>query len=180
MWTDRNHQLQATNVNEIDNNTQLARTLDQECLIFRQSKQMVKQGQEKIMHTIKQGTIREVQDVERAVKALNEKVKNILQTSEVKETVDEVNRNRQQMYVSLQQAIKVFQDGQKTIRADPSLSPEQKKQYEKSMYEKVLSKLYTPQEIQAFQQMFANTVVILPRALQGQQSRLGLPGVARH
>jgi hypothetical protein len=180
MWTDNRLKNVHTSIKESNNNTQLARTLDQECLIFRQSKQIVKQGQEKIMHTIKQGTTREVQEVERAVKALNDKVKHIMETPEVQKTVDMVNKNRQQMYVSLQQAIKVFQDGQQTIRDDPSLSPEQKKQYQKAMYEKVLSKLYTPQEIQAFQQMFAGTVVIVPSGLQGGQPRLGLPGSARH
>lgn len=162
------------------NNTQLARTLDQECLIFRQSKQLVKQGQEQIMQKIKDETKPEVQAVERAVKALNQKVENIMQTPEVQQTMAKVEQNRQQMFVSLQQAIKVFQEGQKTIQDDPKLSPTEKTQYKKAMYNKILAKLYSPQEIQAFQQMFSGAVVIMPRGLNGPSQRLGLPGSARH
>ena len=151
------------------NNNQI-QSIDQ----FRRSKQDFQQSQKKIMETIQRNTQQEVKQVEQAINNLNQKVDLIMKTPEMKQEQTKMKQSKKLMFLSLQTALKAFQEGESAIQQRTDLSEAQKNHYIKELHQKLLEKLYTPDEINQFKQMLANTVVIMPKQITGPGQRPGV------
>ena len=71
----------------------------------------------------------------------------------------------------------MFDEGVKQIKMDNKLTDVEKQRYIKLMHSKLMSKLYSPQEIQAFQNMFSNVVLMSNDNIRNQRS---LPNINRY
>ncbi len=168
--TQKQNQIENTNTGIINYHTNNQLSLNNNCQMFRDNRLQLRQSEEIIMNTIKDSTKQEVKEVEAAVEKLNTKIKAVLETPQMKQEQVKVEKYQKIMKVSLKNAMEAFNEGVKQIKADTKLSEADKQRYIKLMYDKLLAKLYTPQEIQAFQNMFSNVILIAPNELRNQRS----------
>lgn len=145
----------------------VSRNFDQHCQMFRQNRQQVQESQEFIQNTVEQNTTHEMNDVKQAVDRLNRKVDAIMKTPQVQQETKKIEAASQQMEITAKKAIEAFELGKKTILARTDLSPQQKSAYTEAMYKKILAKLYSPEEIAQFEQMFKNIVIVGPHGPHG-------------
>jgi cellobiose-specific phosphotransferase system component IIB len=137
----------------------ISRNFDQQCQLFDEQRKLVKTSRDFIEHTIEANTKEEVNHVQHAVDRLNRKVDAILKTPQIKAQVERVEVVEKNMQITVKLAIKMFEVGKKSIVARIDLTPEQKHTYISSLHDKLLKKLYSPEEIQRFQNMFRNAIV---------------------
>ena len=138
----------------------VSRNFDQHCQMFQQNRQQVQESQEFIHKTVEQNTTHEMNDVKHAVERLNRKVDAIMKTPQVQQENKKIEVASQQMEITAKKAMEAFALGKKTILARTDLSPQQKSAYTEAMYKKILAKLYSPEEIARFEQMFKNIVIV--------------------
>ncbi len=148
---------------------------NRQCEIYKDSRLQLKKSQNQIMTTIQENTKEEVKQVKRAIEQLNQKVDSIMTSPQIKQVVKKAEKYQNIMKISLKNATETFQGGLVQIDKNPNLSETEKQKYRQAMYEKLMAKLYSPQEIQTFQNKFSNVVMVVPpenfrnqRALPGQ------------
>lgn len=145
------------------------RNFDQQCHLFRQQRYQLETSQEYIHKTVEQNTKQELADVKQAVERLNKKVDAVMRTPQIQEEKRKIEEADKQIQLTMQQAMQTFEEGRRTIQARGDLTPEQKERYTESLYQKIMGKLYTQEEMQEFERMFQNMVVMVPghKALMG-------------
>ena len=88
---------------------------------------------------------------------------------EVVETKNTMESCQQRMALSIEMAAKAFFKIKNMIQSKDTLTLEQKKQYEKKVYDKIISKFLNQEEIKAFEQMInSGSIMIMPN------NRIGL------
>jgi hypothetical protein len=132
---------------------------------FKRNKQEYQASQRRIMETIQRNTRHEVKQVEQAINNLNQKVDVIMKTPEMKKEESSMKQSQKMMFLSLQTALKAFKEGSDAIDQRTDLPPADKQKYQTALHEKLLEKLYTPEEIDKFKKMFSNMVVVIPKGL---------------
>ena len=152
---------------------------NRQCEIYKDSRLQLKKSENQIMTTIQENTKEEVKQVEKAIEQLNQKVDSIMASPAIKQVVKKAEKYQNIMKISLKNAKETFQEGLGQINKNPNLSETEKQKYRQAMYDKLMAKLYSPQEIQAFQNMFSNVVMVVPpdnfrnqRAVPGQRRPL--------
>ena len=153
----------------------ISRNFDQQCQLFHQQRRQVKTSQDFIHHTIEANTKEEVKHVQQAVDRLNRKVDAIMKTPQIKVESEKVEVAHKQMQLTVKRAIVMFETGKTTILARTDLTPQQKHTYLASLHDKLLKKLYTPEEIQRFQNMFRNVIVSVQNMPDSFRNTKALP-----
>jgi len=143
---------------------------------FKKSKQEFQASQRRIMETVERNTKKEVQLVEHAINNLNQKVDLIMKTPHMQQEENKMKQSKKLMFLSLQNALKAFEEGSASINQRKDLSPSDKQKYQQALHEKLLEKLYTPEEIDKFKKMFSNIVVVMPKELPRSTSSYDNPG----
>ena len=82
--------------------------LDREAALYKQSKESLKSNGEIIDKVIKKNTEKEVEEVQCAIKKLNEKVEAIMQTDFVKEKQTVIEASQEQMSSSIKKAYEAY------------------------------------------------------------------------
>ena len=126
--------------------------LDREAALYRNSKQQAEQSTNTIMTTVENNTKQEVDAVNQAIKNLNQKVEQILNTEQMKIEQNKIESSQKQMNNSIKTATETFFKVRKIIR-DKKLSPEQTIEYEKKLYKKIIEKFLTQEEIAEFEKI---------------------------
>jgi phosphoenolpyruvate-protein kinase (PTS system EI component) len=124
--------------------------LDREAVIYKQSKNDLIEYSKQVKDVVEQNTTQEVQEVEEAIKRLNEKVEKIMETKYVKERQEKIEAAQQQMMNSIKEASNTFFQVRGVIRSKDNLSPEEKLQYEEKLFHKILDKFMTKEEKELF------------------------------
>ena len=124
--------------------------LDREAAIYKQSKNDLIEYSKQVKDAVEQNTTQEVQEVEEAIKRLNEKVEKIMETKYVKERQEKIEAAQQQMMNSIKEASNTFFQVRGVIRSKDNLSPEEKFQYEEKLFHKILDKFMTKEEKELF------------------------------
>ena len=176
-FNNNNQQNQTSNRDIINYHTNNQLSLNNNCEIFRDNQIQFKKSKDLIIKVIKDNTQDEVKQVELAVDKLNNKIKTVLDRPEIKQENDKLEKYHKLMNISLKRAMEVFDEGVKQIKEDNKLTEGEKERYIKLMHEKLMSKLYSPQEIQAFQNMFSNLIVMSSDNIRNQRS---LPNINRY
>ena len=94
-----------------------------------------------IQNAVEQNTTKEVQEVEEAIKKLNEKVEKIMETDYVKERQQKIGAAQLQMMKSIKEASNTFFQVRNVIRSKENLTAEEKFQYEENYFIKFLINL---------------------------------------
>ena len=144
------------------NNNQLAElnSLDREGQLYRNSKQSIENTSKLIDKTIKDNTTKEVEDVQHAIKKLNEKVEKIMETDFIKEKQKSIQDSQKQMNDSVKKATEVFFKVRQMIIAKEGISEEKKQGYIKQLYERIIDKFMTKEERLFFERLVRNNGVI--------------------
>ena len=127
--------------------------LDREATLYKQSKESLKTNGEIIDKVIKKNTEKEVEEVQCAIKKLNEKVEAIMQTDFVKEKQTAIEASQEQMSSSIKKAYEAYFKVRTYILEKEGLDDEQKQAYIKKLYHKIIDKFMTPEEKSMFERL---------------------------
>ena len=131
----------------------LAKHFDEEKFIktWRASKEGLVKSEARLNDMVDKATAKEKNDIEAAIDRFNKKVGEVTKSKEYKEVESEVQTYKKQVGSHLSRAIGVFEEKRKEIMSHPQKGGAEKKKEVAKVYEYILSKLYTPDEIKAFQ-----------------------------
>lgn len=129
--------------------------LDREANLYRTSKETLKSNTETIDKAIKDNTKQEVEAVQNAIKILNEKVDKIMETDYVKDKQKQIESSQKQMSESIKKASDAFFKVKTYILEKEGLTEEQKQQYIKKLYEKLMDKFMTKEEKMFFERLIS-------------------------
>ena len=144
--------------------------LDREAAIYKQSKNDLIEYSKQVKDAVEQNTTQEVQEVEEAIKRLNEKVEKIMETKYVKERQEKIEAAQQQMMNSIKEASNTFFQVRGVIRSKDNLSPEEKFQYEEKLFHKILDKFMTKEE----KELFTRIIMAGPMLMIGGRGSMPL------
>lgn len=134
--------------------------LDREAGLYKNSKEQLKQNSQLIDKVIKDNTQKEVEDVQKAIKVLNEKVDNIMKTDFIKDKETNINNSREQIIKSMNLASKAFFKVRKYILEKEGLSASQKQEYIKQLYNKIIDKFMTKEEREFFEKIISGNGIM--------------------
>ena len=96
--------------------------LDREAEIYKSSKNTLIETSNEIQKAVEQNTKKEIEDVNAAIKKLNEKVERIMETDFVKKRQEKIESAQQQMMRSIKEAADTFFKVKQDIRSKENLS----------------------------------------------------------
>jgi len=129
--------------------------LDREANLYHSSKEVLKSHSDTIDKTIKDNTKTEVEAVQTAIKILNEKVEKIMETDFVKDKQKQIESSQKQMSESIKKASDAFFKVKTYILEKDGLTEDQKQQYIKKLYEKLMDKFMTKEEKMFFEKLIS-------------------------
>ena len=124
--------------------------LDREAAIYKQSKNEIIEYSKQVQEAVEQNTKKEIEEVEAAIKRLNEKVEKVMETNYIKERQQKIEEAQQQMMKSIKEASNTFFQVRNVIRTKENLTKEEKLQYEDKLFHKILDKFMTKEEKDLF------------------------------
>ena len=133
--------------------------LDKEAQLYKISKDSIKENGEVIDKAIQQNTKKEFEDVQNAVKVLNDKIDRIMKTDFVKNKQTKIKEYREQMTKSVKLASDTFFKVRDIILTK-DISETEKQQYIKKLYNKIIDKFMTKEEKAFFEKLISNNGII--------------------
>jgi hypothetical protein len=127
--------------------------LDREAELFKQARNNIETNTKIVREAINKNTKHEVEEVEQAIKNLNKRVQQILDTDLIKERTNIIEKSEEQMIKSSKLAAQTFFKVRKIIHEKKELTKEQQLQYEEKLYNKILDKFMTPEEKDFFNKL---------------------------
>jgi hypothetical protein len=145
---------------ETRNQQLMNRNFDSQCQIFQQSKQLLNNTAEKVNNTIKQSTVIERDNVEKAIKILNNKVSQLMKSDNIRKQLDTINKCEKEITVTFSMAMKLLNEGRHQILNNQSLDQKTKQVYLQKLQQKISEKMYTKSEIERFNKMLTQLVIL--------------------
>ena len=133
------------------------------CKKFKESNEKLRETGKIIEETVKKYTIKEVQAVEDAVQALNEKIEKVIEHPKMSEYKNKGETIQKEMYKSLEQVMNIFEKFRKKTIERKDLTSQEKMINIKMAFDKIQSELFTQEEIEIFKQQFQNVITIMPK-----------------
>jgi hypothetical protein len=96
--------------------------LNREAQLYKQAKNEIKTSGDEIQQAIEQNTKREIDEVNNAIKNLNEKVEQIMKTDYIKGRKDKIERSEEIMEKSVKMALDTFMKVKKVIQTKDNLT----------------------------------------------------------
>jgi hypothetical protein len=143
--------------------------LDREAEIYKSSKNTLIETSNEIQKAVEQNTKKEIEDVNEAIKKLNEKVERIMKTDFVKKRQEKIETAQQQMMKSIKEAADTFFKVKQVIRSKENLSMEEKIEYEQKLFHKILDKFMSKEE----KELFTRIISAGPMIMIGGGNELG-------
>jgi len=139
----------------VKNNLSLAiKSINQECDNYKNHSQIVKHTEKKLTKYIKENTQKEVEDINEAIRKLNEKVDRLMTVPQAKQVKNQLEESSKEMHLSLQKVMDCFEKGKKCIMERENIPDIKKQQCIRLMYSKLLEKLYSKEEMMEFKNFF--------------------------
>ena len=144
--------------------------LDREAQLYKNSKTQLETSAKTIQQTIETNTKQEVDAVNSAIKNLNNKVEQILNTETIKMEKEKIECSEKQMESSIKTATETFFKVREVIRKK-NLSKEDQQKYEKQLYQKIIEKFLTKEEIDEFERLIRmGPMILIGNPMSGQMS----------
>jgi len=135
--------------------------LDQYANKYKSARTNLEENAKKIQLTVENQTKKETQEVQAAIDKLNAKVKDILETDEVKALESQIKNSQQQIDNSLKYAYGLFMKIKKIIEHKIECD-EKRKEYEEKLVDRIIERFLSPEEIEMFKHMikYGNLVIV--------------------
>lgn len=134
--------------------------LDREASLYQNAKTELEDNSKIIQKTIENNTKKEYEEVQNAIKSLNSKIEQIMETEFIKGKKNTMESANNQMKKSIEVASKTFFKVKKAIYDKQDISMEMKKKFEKKLYDKIIGKFMTQEEKQLFEQLMNNVIIM--------------------
>ena len=144
----------------MDNQLSKLDFLDKQAAIFKNSKDRLENNTKQIHEIVTQNTKKEVEDVQRALDILNQKLDKIMKSDIIKEKKATIEEDHKKMKLSIEVAANTFFKIRKMLY-EKNLSREQRLDYEKKVYNKIISKFLTQKEIDEFEQLIKMAPIMM-------------------
>ena len=141
--------------------------LDNQAARYKVAQKTIEESAEFIQSKIDNETKEEKLKVEKAIQELNEKVKHIIESKEVKEKEDTINENNEVIKKSIKIGFETYKKICKIIDEKPNLTLEQRNDYKQKLYHKLLDKFMSEKE----KELFSNLI-----KMRGMPIIMGNPG----
>mgnify|MGYP003684969927 CR=1 FL=1 len=126
--------------------------LDKQATIFKNSKQIIERNDKEIQEIVTNNTKQEVIDVQDAINTLNKKLDQIMKSELIKEKSNIITNESKKMKLSIEVATNTFLKIRKMLY-EKNLSRQQRVEYEKKVYDKIVSKFLNAEEVKQFEQL---------------------------
>ena len=151
--------------------------LDREAQLYRNSKETLKTTGELVNKTIIDNTKKEVEDVQNAIKKLNEKVDKIMETDFIKNHQKTIESSQKQMSESIKKASDAFFKVRTLILEKQGLTDQQKQQYIKKLYDKIIDNFMTKEEKDFFERLIRGNGIVIMGGMGGMGGIGGIGGM---
>ena len=141
--------------------------LDNQAARYKIAQKTIEESAEFIQSKIETETKEEKLKVEKAIQELNEKVKHIIESKEVKEKEDTIKENNEVIKKSIKIGFETYKKICKIIDEKPNLTLEQRNDYKQKLYHKLLDKFMSEKE----KELFSNLI-----KMRGMPIIMGNPG----
>ena len=146
--------------------------LDREAALYKASKEKMEENAKFIQKSIDDNTKREKQAVEDAIKALNNKLDQIMEHEEIKKAQNNIEEADKQMTTSVDTAVKAYFNIKKKIN-EMDMENEKKREYCNKVYKKIIGKFLSEEEIALFERMISmGPMMITPGGTIGRNNML--------
>lgn len=127
---------------------------------FQIAKKLYRAEQEKAMKQIEEETKEEKKQLEDAYKRYTDKIDKVLKSKNFKTIENNINKQSNEMMRNLNKAKNEFVKIHKEIMSREDWDIDKKNDKINKVYDYVLSKLYTKEEMDEFKKLFSNIVII--------------------
>ncbi len=124
--------------------------LDTQAARYKVAQKTIEESAEFIQSKIDNETKEEKLKVEKAIQELNEKVKHIIESKEVKEKENTIKENNEVIKKSIKIGFETYKKICKIIDEKPNLTLEQRTDYKQKLYHKLLDKFMSEKEKDLF------------------------------
>jgi ribosomal protein S13 len=133
-----------------------------DCQRYKKSRESVQNISKYIQKQIETNTKDEVQQVEESIKRLNKKIETIMKNPKVEQSKQYLEKEHKNMIMTLKSVMDVYQQAREIIIKDASLNQQQRINYLKKLENKMMDRLYSPQERENFKRMISNMIIMVP------------------
>lgn len=138
---------------------------------WKKSKNELRENHNRITNYMKENTAKEQKGIEDAIQKLNKKIQSLSTSDDYKKLEARYMDSEGKIQSHLSKAIKFFEEQKKLIMSDKQKGGSEKDKEIKRVQNYILSKMYTPEEIDAFNNYLMVTVVDSRRAIEGPKSK---------
>ena len=135
--------------------------LEREACLYKNAKNQITDNSKILRKTVEENTKQEMAEVENAIKKLNTKIDSIMKTDFVKDKQAIIDTASKQMNKSMEMASNTYIKVRKVIRDHPKLNDEQKKSFEKKLYDKIIDKFMTQEEKDLFNKLMSHGNIVI-------------------
>ena len=145
--------------------------LDNQAARYKVAQKTIEESAEFIQSKIDNETKEEKLKVDKAIQELNEKVKHIIESKEVKEKEDTIKENNEVIKKSIKIGFETYKKICKIIDEKPNLTLEQRNDYKQKLYHKLLDKFMSEKE----KELFSNLIKMkgMPIVFMGNPGQMG-------
>ena len=148
-------------IEPFDNKVSVYANFDQIGGNFQSARSKYLESEEKIYKIVEKSTKKEKENLENAVKKYNEKVKDVLNREDYKKLEQEAAGYSKEASKQLIKAKDAFIKYEKEIMQDNTLCDTKKQEKITKLYDVILHKLYTKEDIEGFKKSMNNVVVMM-------------------
>lgn len=126
---------------------------------FKKVREQLKEEEDKANTLIKNGTKKEIDDIQKAFNAYQKKIDSIVKSKEFKNIEQKAGNLSKEMNKTVLKAQKEFLKVSDQINKKEDWNDAKKQKKVKELYDYVIGKFYTKDEIEAFERMMTGLVV---------------------
>ena len=136
---------------------------------YHQAKNNLERIDKYISKTIEDNTVNELNALKKATENYNKKIESILESSQMKKIENEAKKNYETIKKSIKIAFETYKKVKQIIYDKKDLTLEEKKEYEKKLYQKLMDKFMTDEEKKIFEKIMTmqneNIIVLSPKTI---------------
>lgn len=126
--------------------------LDNHAIEFKESKKRIENNSKQLQTFLEDNTKKEMDDVKKAIESLNQKMDKLMKLESVQKKQNEIKEDHKKMALSMEVAANTYFKIRKMIY-EKNLSRPQRMEYEKKVYNHIISKFLTQEEIEKFEKI---------------------------
>lgn len=135
--------------------------LDKAGVAYKEAKLKLEKSEAYIHKKIENEAHQEKLNIEKAISEYNAKIKQILNSDDIRSREKEITKHNEVMKKSIKIAFETYTKVREIIYSKENLSDNDKREYEKKLYEKIMDKFMSEEEKELFKQLMKHGNVII-------------------